>query len=156
VRYEHWVLVLGLLVSSACVVGAARADIPPEGLCVTEKAGQACDNPVDAKGKEGTSPGVCVQEKCSRATPDGQMSYDCLMCRPKDDAPSTGGTGGGTGAPGGGNAGGSSAGTPSTQKKSSGGCSIGRGAGSKAPLLAAALAAWGIAARRRRAALVRS
>jgi len=95
VRYHY--LILGLVVNVAGVLsaGVASADIPPPGLCTAQKAGETCEEPVDKQGEPVAGSGVCVAEQCSRATPDGAMTYACLMCRAvADPTPSGGGAGG--------------------------------------------------------------
>lgn len=159
-RYNHLILGMGLGLAIGVGAGTAAADIPPPGLCDTEQAGEACDDPVDDAGQSVDGPGVCVQEECRRATPDGSMTYDCLMCRPDGEKPdpNTGGAAGAAGEPsagkGGpsGQAGSSSAGRAGspTKRDDSGGCSMG-GAGSGGTLLtAAAVVLLGGALRRRR------
>lgn len=88
-------LALGLLVTA----GPAAADIAPPGLCAPEDVGQVCDNALDKDGNELSEPGVCVAEKCKRATPDGTMKYDCVMCRLEPSEPTAGGAGGGANDP---------------------------------------------------------
>lgn len=95
-RYHH--LILGLVVNVAGLLsaGAALADIPPEGLCTSQKAGEACEDPVDKEGEPVAGNGICKAEQCSRATPDGPMTYACLMCRAAaiEPLPGAGGAGG--------------------------------------------------------------
>jgi len=99
VRYHH--LILGLVVNVAGLLsaGAALADIPPPGLC-HEKAGEMCDEPVDKDGEAVSGEGICVAEQCSRATPDGPMTYACVMCRAAPEEPRLPGSGGAAGEPG--------------------------------------------------------
>lgn len=59
----------------------ALADIPPpdsEG-CFDLVPGDACKTDDDKDGE-------CVQETCTRSTPNGQQTYDCLICREGGDA----------------------------------------------------------------------
>lgn len=80
------VLMMGLL----SFARPAAADIPPLGACGVGEVGEPCDEAVDESGHEVGS-GICVAEQCKRATPDGPMTYDCAMCRPKPAEPSAGG-----------------------------------------------------------------
>lgn len=106
---------LGLLAQAA----PAAADIPPEGSCSAGELGQPCDNAVDESGND-VGAGVCVADTCRRATPDGPMTYDCVMCRPKPTQPNTGGAGNDPVEPGAGNAGEASAGRPASSAGTSG------------------------------------
>jgi hypothetical protein len=115
----------------------AAADIPPEGSCSAGELGQACDNAVDESGKD-VGAGVCVADRCQRATPDGPMTYDCVMCRPKSTQ-NAGGVGNEPGEPSAGNAGeasagqaASSAGTPGTSGTGTAGAPGGGKGGSSA------------------------
>lgn len=60
------------------VVGSAesRADIPPPEveLCSGKAVGEACEG------------GTCQTASCSRATPDGAVSYECVKCLPGETA----------------------------------------------------------------------
>lgn len=105
---------LGLLVQAA----PAAADIPPEGSCSPGELGQPCDNAVDESGND-VGAGVCVADTCRRATPDGPMTYDCVMCR-KPTQPNAGGAGNEPVEPSAGNAGEASAGQPGTSAGTSG------------------------------------
>lgn len=71
-------------------VQPAKADIPPDGLCVGDQPGDPCAPAVDKSGNV-VGPGVCVAEQCTRASPNGPMTYACVMCRPESG---TGGAGG--------------------------------------------------------------
>ncbi|MES1182311.1 MAG: hypothetical protein ABUL60_00780 [Myxococcales bacterium] len=104
----------GLLVQAA----PAAADIPPEGSCSPGELGQPCDNAVDESGND-VGAGVCVADTCRRATPDGPMTYDCVMCR-KPTQPNAGGAGNEPVEPSAGNAGDASAGQPATSAGNAG------------------------------------
>ena len=96
-RYKNLILGVGLAVLSQLAAATALADIPPPGLCDgSAEAGEACDEPVDTAGKPVEGDGACVAEKCTRGTPDGTLTYDCLMCRAAktDPDPAVGGAGG--------------------------------------------------------------
>jgi hypothetical protein len=88
----------------------AWADIPSDDQCFAASVGEPCDN------TSGMQPGVCREAMCTRATPDGSMTYACYRCLAED-----GGMGGqpnevgGTGAVGGetNGSGSSAGGTPS-------------------------------------------
>jgi hypothetical protein len=102
----------------------ALADIPPEDQCLATDAGKACDNAVGPDDE--LKPGVCTATTCTRATPDGAMTYACYRC-----VATVGGTGGAPNEPVGGAAGASEP-TPSggsnpepTAGKSSGGSTAG-------------------------------
>ena len=92
-------LFFGVCVAAGLFAGArtAAADLAPAGLCLGSKAGDACDDALDESGQV-VGPGICVAEQCSRATPDGPMTYACVMCRPKPDQ-NAGGAGGSGGDP---------------------------------------------------------
>jgi MYXO-CTERM domain-containing protein len=144
----------------------AFADIPPEDACMAAGEGKACDN----AGENGDQAGVCQKDTCTRATPDGPMSYECHVCKAGE-----GGAGGSSGDPlpegGNRNEGGSKAqggtktegGSKSTAGTTSeddveddgdvGGCSVSAvPVGGLAGLLATLLGFGLAAARRRRAA----
>jgi MYXO-CTERM domain-containing protein len=80
---RHFSLFIGVLVTVGWLAEArpAAADIPPAGICNPSEVGQACDDAVDESGND-VGAGVCVADECHRATPDGPMTYDCVMCRP--------------------------------------------------------------------------
>ena len=87
----------------------ARADIAPDDECYANALGQACDNAASDGDK--LQPGVCKETMCTRATPDGAVTYACYRCEPV--AQGMGGQpseAGGAGAGGGGNS--NSAGSP--------------------------------------------
>lgn len=100
---------LGTLTLSA----PAWADIPPDDACMTE--GTACHNAI-VDGSLPLMAGTCQKTMCTRATPDGSMTYDCLRCVAEE-----------TGAGGQSNEGGgsSTAGSKNEGGKSSGGSSSG-------------------------------
>lgn len=141
----------------------AAADIPPLGVCQMGEVGEACDEAVDESGQVVGS-GICVAEQCKRVTPDGSMTYDCAMCRPKATEtnaggaandpvePSPGSAGSSSPGKGGASASAGASGKPSAEPEAedAGGCSMGpagRGAGSAA---LASLLVLGLALARRR------
>ena len=64
----------------------AWADIPPEDVCSASNVGEACSNAlVPMNQGTGTGAGVCQPAMCTRATPDGPMTYSCYRCMPADD-----------------------------------------------------------------------
>jgi len=65
---------LGVLALSA----PARADVPPDDQCMAPDVGKACQNALG----NGTryQPGICTEAMCTRATPDGSMTYACYRC----------------------------------------------------------------------------
>lgn len=64
----------------------AWADIPPEDVCSASNVGEACSNAlVPMTQGTGTGAGVCQPAMCTRATPDGPMTYSCYRCMPADD-----------------------------------------------------------------------
>jgi hypothetical protein len=93
-------MVVGVILALGLAVAAqARADLAPPGLCTGQAAGDECDEAVDGQGHV-VGRGVCVAETCRRATPDGSVTYDCVMCRPSGEGPMGGaGSGGQAGAP---------------------------------------------------------
>jgi hypothetical protein len=62
----------------------AWADIPPEDVCSASNVGEDCSNAL-VPTTQGTGPGVCQPAMCTRATPDGPMTYSCYRCMPADD-----------------------------------------------------------------------
>jgi hypothetical protein len=71
--------ILALVIALAAPL-PAFADIPPPDAC--NRTGDACSTaPPDYK-----SPGICVKQKCLRATPNGTVEYDCNRCQPKAPA----------------------------------------------------------------------
>jgi len=101
----------------------AFADVPPPDSCTTE--GAACSN----AGANADQAGQCTQASCTRASPDGSVSYDCLRCAASTDGDAS--TGG------------------SSKKKDGGGCAFSSRGGSGSALLAA-LGLLAPVARRRR------
>jgi hypothetical protein len=98
-----------MTLSSLVLVSAlAWADLPPPDGCPT--AGQTCDN----AGPGHDQPGTCQAAKCTRASPDGPVEYDCSRCVASANGGS-GGSGGGAAA------GGSSAGGRSSAPEGGGG-----------------------------------
>lgn len=97
---RHWLFVMVLSLVAALFTLPALADIPPADACQAADVGKACEN-ATASGKMDLN-GTCQKAKCTRATPSGNMSYDCFLCKAgsakKDDA------GGCSTAAGGGNA----------------------------------------------------
>ncbi len=158
--------VAGWVLASTLLTAPAFADIPPADACMAADEGEACDN----AGENADQAGVCQQDTCTRATPDGPMTYDCFLC--KVAAGGSGGVGNegganseaGTKAEGGGSAEGgtATAGGPATggsqstagskptgaaDSEDDGGCNaaavpVGGLASLVAPLLAFGLAAW--------------
>ncbi|HVY25992.1 MAG TPA: hypothetical protein VHB79_05545 [Polyangiaceae bacterium] len=169
-KYFSALTIFGVLVLSS----HARADVPPDDLCMEQDLGKPCQNAMG----NGTrlQPGVCTETMCTRATPDGSMSYACNRCvadeggaggQPSESGgtsaggqPSNGG-GGSAGAPvnppGGSAAGGktNTAGSSNDSKSSDdGGCSLteARGTGALGSLLVAlGVAVAGMRRRRSRA-----
>lgn len=102
---RHLKLVMGCSLLGAMLVATpVFADIPPDDACMAADEGDACDN----AGEDADGAGVCVKDTCTRATPDGPMSYECYLCKSDDEGtagrgnePTTGGAGaGGAGAAG--------------------------------------------------------
>ena len=104
----------------------ARADIPPPDACT--KAGETCNN----AGKNADQPGICATRTCTRGSPSGTMTYDCLRCVEPTDASVTD-AGHDSGAVGAGGTTGSAGGTTSGNGGSStaGGSHSSGGAGGK-------------------------
>ena len=149
-RYNNLILGLGLTLASHLAAGSARADIPPAGSCAANQAGQTCDDPVDKDGNDVPGPGTCVEEECTRGTPDGTVEYECVMCRATPD-PGAGGAGEAPVKP---DPSAGKAGSSATTKDDDGeggGCSLGRANASSGALTgAAALLLLGWVQRRRR------
>lgn len=59
------------VLSLLALAAPARADIPPPEveLCSGKKVGDTCENN-----------GICQESTCARATPDGEVTYSCVMC----------------------------------------------------------------------------
>jgi hypothetical protein len=62
-------------------VPAAFADVLPPNACKAEDKGKSCT--------AGNVKGICQERTCSRATPNGPVSYTCYLC--EADANSMGG-----------------------------------------------------------------
>lgn len=64
------------LALTALSTAPSRADIPPPEveMCSGKAVGDSCDG------------GTCQKASCSRATPDGAVSYDCVKCLPGETA----------------------------------------------------------------------
>jgi MYXO-CTERM domain-containing protein len=155
-KYFSSLTILGVLTLSA----PAWADVPPDDACFADALGKPCTNATDDR--ESFQPGVCKQAMCTRATPDGPLTYACYRCEPVDQG--TGGqpNEGGAGKPdgGGSSAGGTAAGgtqtatagatTAGTKSDSSadsddgGSCSVSHARGGAGALMAA-LALLGVA-----------
>lgn len=90
---------VGLALGLFAAAGPAAADIPPPGLCRSDEVGAVCDEAVDKNGKELGEAGICVAEQCTRGTPNGPMTYACVMCRLEATDPNAGGAGGGANYP---------------------------------------------------------
>jgi MYXO-CTERM domain-containing protein len=146
VRYIDLILGLGLACASVLSARAALADIPPPGLCAGQKPGDTCDEAVNTSG-ELVGAGICVDEKCRRATPDGTVTYDCVMCRPASPAPGAGGSP----SPSEGDAGGPPAPSETRDDGKAAGCSVVVGSDERglAAALASALGLLGLLQRRR-------
>ncbi len=99
------------LVSLLFVAAPAFADIPAPNACDDE--GASCDT----AGDNADEPGTCKTSTCSRATPDGTMEYECLLCEATGN-----GTGGGNGA-----AGDSSTNGSGSDDSDDGGCAVAPG-----------------------------
>ncbi len=126
-----------LVAAPALMTTPALADVAPPNACDT--AGASCDT----AGPNFDEPGKCESQTCSRYTPDGPMSYDCLRCAIPDGGTGTGGsgtaTGGGAGEGNGTASGGSKAATggsssaagakssDSSNDEDDGGCSVAPG-----------------------------
>ncbi len=59
----------------ALSLSTAHADVPPPEAeaCSGKQVGDACP--------DATSRGRCVERTCSRATPDGESEYGCVVCK---------------------------------------------------------------------------
>jgi len=146
---RHFSVIFGNCVFGGVLLPrAAAADIAPPGACQIGEIGQACDEAVDEAGTVVGS-GVCVAEKCTRASPSGSMAYDCAICRASQPAPEAGGAGAGGGSPG---AGAPSKPTdkPAPKSDEGGGCSLTTTRGGSGFLGVASLLGLGVALARRR------
>src|SRR5690349_16886514 len=104
---------LGTLTLSA----PAWADVAPDDACMVE--GSSCHNAI-VDDSLPLMAGICQKVMCTRATPDGSMTYECLRCVAEET-----GTGGQSNEGGGS----STAGSKNEGGKSSGGSSSGSSAG---------------------------
>lgn len=77
------------LVGMSLLAAPAFADIAPEDSCMAADEGKACDN----AGDDGDQLGVCRKDTCTRATPDGPMSYECHSCKTAEGGAGGGGSG---------------------------------------------------------------
>lgn len=66
--------ILGVLMLSA----PAWADVAPDDECFAPDVGKACDNAMG----NGTrfQPGICKETMCTRASPQGAMTFTCYRC----------------------------------------------------------------------------
>ncbi len=87
VRHSMFVVALGF--AGMLLAAPAFADIPPADACEAADDGKACDNAT--KGGKMDQPGKCQKDKCTRATPNGSMSYDCYLCKATSAAKDDGG-----------------------------------------------------------------
>lgn len=89
---NHIRCLLGCLVVASTLLTAvpSYADIPPPDSCTS--VGAVCAN----AGVDADRPGVCTMATCSRPTPGGSVTYDCLRCIAGGGAGGAGGTGGAT------------------------------------------------------------
>lgn len=89
----------------------AFADVAPTDQCFEPDVGKSCPN---APGMDGNRfmDGICQKAMCSRATPDGPMTYDCYRCLPAEGGAGGQSNEGGGGAAGEANGGSGSAGAP--------------------------------------------
>jgi hypothetical protein len=73
------------IVLATCSIGVerARADIPPPDGCGS--VGESCTN----AGRLSNEAGTCVESMCTRATPDGTVTYPCGRCVPLAEAAGT-------------------------------------------------------------------
>lgn len=143
------------IVGVLCISQPVWADVAPDDQCLEQDVGKPCDN-----AGNGFEPGVCAATQCTRATPNGSMTYDCFRCLPS--AGGAGGAGGATNEPstGGSTAGGGTGGSSSSagsgaggKKSDDGGCSVsalGAAGGLGAWLLALGLVSAGVSRRRSR------
>jgi MYXO-CTERM domain-containing protein len=128
-KYLTAFTILGTLTLSA----PAWADIPPDDQCPAQAVGKPCHNALSDS--DSFQPGICKEAMCTRATPDGAMTYACYRCEALDEGlggqSNEGGTGGGETAGGNSSAGTStnSPGGTSAGGTSSGGTSSGGTAG---------------------------
>lgn len=99
----------------------AFADIPPQDACRPADEGKACDN----AGEQADEPGVCTKDSCTKQSPNGPLTYDCHICKvaDADDTP---------------------------PKSNDGGCSVSVSSAGGFESLIVPLAAFGLAAIRRR------
>jgi hypothetical protein len=91
--------IIGALTTSV----RAWADIPPDDECFAAMVGKPCSN---ATNDDSFQPGVCSEAMCTRATPDGSVTYTCYRCEPTEQGaggqPNEAGAGGQTSTAGGG------------------------------------------------------
>lgn len=130
-KYFSALMILGALTLSA----PARADIPPDDQCSASMVGKSCSNA--RSDGNAFQLGVCNEARCTRATPDGSMTYTCYRCEPVEQAaggqPNEAGEAGAAGAKGGS----INSSDPKTDSDDDGGCSVSQARGGAAALGAA-------------------
>jgi MYXO-CTERM domain-containing protein len=78
-RHSPFAIALSWALAATLLAVPALADIAPADACQAADEGKACEN-ANADGKM-DQPGSCQKATCSRATPNGNMSYDCYLCK---------------------------------------------------------------------------
>jgi MYXO-CTERM domain-containing protein len=153
------------LVTLLALSTPARADVPPPDACnPSDPPGKACSN----AGASYDQPGTCQAAKCTRASPDGSITYDCMRCTAGADGAAGSGSGGsgtggtssgsggtssgsgGTSTGSGGTATGGAGGTKSGSSSDDGGCAYRAAPTGGAAALMLAIGAAALAAARRR------
>jgi MYXO-CTERM domain-containing protein len=71
-------LIIVLSLSGMLLSASALADVPPPDACDAADEGMACDN---AMQNGATVSGTCQKDQCTRATPNGPMTYECYLCK---------------------------------------------------------------------------
>jgi MYXO-CTERM domain-containing protein len=71
------ICVSGFALALALLATPALADVAPIDACMAADVGNACDS----AGPNGNQAGICKQDMCTRTTPDGQMTYECYVCK---------------------------------------------------------------------------
>lgn len=85
--HRYSLVVLCLCVLSLLTI-PAFADVAPAESCQSADIGKPCDNAtVDGQSNQH---GTCEKDTCTRSTPNGPMSYECVICKASAGKPAGG------------------------------------------------------------------
>jgi MYXO-CTERM domain-containing protein len=140
--------VLGSLVLACAfaISAPAFADVPPPDAC-SGGAGTPCNN----AGPNDDQPGICTNEMCTHASPDGGTTMEpCVLCEPTDGGAGGAGAGGNAGSSSSSGSASSSSGSASSSSGGGSSCAVGAPGGGSVVALAMAALALGALVRVRR------